>query len=201
MWNAPQSRPGPGSVLAEGDKVHITKILRSDVRVDIVTRYHTENRLAKTCFRGMDIKKAGNFSQWDSVEKVLEDATVLDELLDDLNEVCRDRNIGTISLNIQHPRIVGWESTDVPEKYNLDDLEHFKLNRKARALRVKTNRTDLKAPQTNLLTLIYELKLEDGNFVVIIHSLYPGIDVGELVGNVTKRENRIFFDWNHPGEE
>lgn len=181
--------------------MHITKILRSDVWVDIVTRYHTKERLASTCFRGVDVKKAGNFSRWNCIEKVLEDANVLEELLNDLNEACRDRNIGTSSLNIECPEFVGWESTDMAEKYNLGDLEVFKLNRKGRALRVKTDRTDLKAPRTKLLTVIYELKSEDGNFVVIIHSLYPGLDVGDLVGNVTERENRVFFDWGHPGEE
>jgi hypothetical protein len=30
--------------------------------------------------------------------------------------------------------------------------------------------------------------------------MYPGPDIGELVGDVSARENVVFFDWNHPGE-
>ncbi|MDQ5969063.1 MAG: hypothetical protein QG579_220 [Patescibacteria group bacterium] len=201
MWNDPQSRPGTRATLAERKIMFIRKLLRSDILVDIVTRYHTKERLASTCFRGADVRKAGNFSRWDCIEKVLEDASVLEELLDDLNEACLDRNLGTSSLNIECPEIVGWESTDNIDRYTPDDLEHFNLNRKGHGLRLKLDRTDIRAPKTHMLTLVYELKSEDGNFVALIHSIYPGVDVGDLVGNVTKREGRIFFDWGHPGEE
>lgn len=182
-------------------EVYITKMLKSGVWVTIVTRYHTEKRLTSTCFRGTDIKKAGNFCLWTRIQQVLEDESVLKELLDDLDEACRDQNFGTSSLNIEHPRVVGWESTDDIDEYVSGELEHFNLNRKGHGLRLKLDRTYTKAPKTNMLTLVYELKSEDGNFVVLIHSIYPGLDVGNLVGNVTKREGRIFFDWEHPGEE
>jgi len=36
---------------------------------------------------------------------------------------------------------------------------------------------------------------------VVIKSIYPGNDIGDLEGNITKREGVVFFDSNHPGEE
>lgn len=65
---------------------------------------------------------------------------------------------------------------------------------------VKTSCTDILAPQTYDLTIIYQFMFFDKKPKVFIHSMYPGYDIGELIGDITKRENRIFFDWNHPGE-
>ena len=95
---------------------------------------------------------------------------------------------------------VGWESTSALSDYKEDDLERFTINRRSKGLRVKMCRTDLLAPKTCELTIVYELKIEDDKLVAIIHSIYPGQDIGELRGNVTVREKRVFFDWNHPGQ-
>jgi hypothetical protein len=34
----------------------------------------------------------------------------------------------------------------------------------------------------------------------MLYTVYPGRDVGELVGNVSEREKVLFLDWDAPGE-
>jgi hypothetical protein len=47
---------------------------------------------------------------------------------------------------------------------------------------------------------VYELKREDGDLVAIIHSIYPGKDIGPLSGDLTASQNIVMFDWKHPGK-
>jgi hypothetical protein len=60
-----------------------------------------------------------------------------------------------------------------------------------------------KAPLTNKLTVVFEFQLatEDRPHLMIVHSLYPGEDIGELSGDITENEGRVFFDWDHPGAD
>ena len=51
----------------------------------------------------------------------------------------------------------------------------------------------------NEVTLVLEFKSEYDSPVAVIHSLYPGHDVGDLEGDMTVREDRVWFNWNHPG--
>jgi hypothetical protein len=183
-----------------GGKMNLVKNLRSGVEVLIIVRRPTEERLRAKCFRGKHLALAGNFYLWDSAESLFRDRTVIDQLLEELHDLWTKRDLGTHSQSITHELVVGWESTDPLENYAPDDLELFNPNRRSQGLRVKLHRTDLFAPKTQELTLVYELKSEDSNPVVIIHSIYPGIDIGELDGNVTQREERVFLDWTHQGE-
>ena len=94
---------------------------------------------------------------------------------------------------------VGWPGTDELTKYKPEDLEEFSPNRHSKALRVKKDRLDLLVPLTNFVTLVYELRPERYQTAIIVHSMYPGKDIGELHGNITEREKVVFFDWDHPG--
>lgn len=174
--------------------------LECGAEASIIVRNHTEERLRTKCFRGTFKALAGNFSRWDSSEKLFRDQEVVGHFLAELDEVWSGRQFGTHSLNIAHKAFIGWESTDELERYRSEDLESFSPNRKSSGLRVKTSRTSLFAPRTKNLTLVYELKSESGVAVAVVHSIYPGVDIGELDGNVTAREKRVFFDWEHPGQ-
>ncbi len=166
----------------------------------------TEERLLPKCFRGNEVKKAGNFSIYSSIEGVLEDPVVWEQFLAAVSKSWNDGYFDNFSLTVKHRQYVGWESTARKKQYDLDVLEYFRINRRASGLRVKGDRTDLRAPKTKKLTIILQCvrdKSPDrfGNPAAIIHSLYPGKDIGELKGNVTELEQRVFFDWEHPGEE
>lgn len=177
----------------------IRKNLPSGVWAAIIVPRVSETRLQTTCFRGKTLQRAGNFSQWNSSAKLFRDYLVEDNFLAALDEAWSERIFGTNSINIAHKMSVGWESTAPLEDYAPEDLEEFKLNRRSWGLRVKPSRVDLLAPQTHVLTIVYELKSEDGKPITIVHSIYPGFDVGDLYGDVTDREKRVFFDWSHPG--
>jgi hypothetical protein len=132
-----------------------------------------------------------------------DDAFVRARLLNDALEAADE--LGALAsiqrrLSFTYPGVVGWDSTAPRAHFRSTDLEPFSPNRWSAAMRVRPDRMRLLAPRTSLVTVAYELRctMEDG-FIVQIWTVYPGVDIGALQGNVTIRENRVFFDWNHPG--
>ncbi len=172
-----------------------------DLNAVIVIRNFAWRRLASTCFRGIKKKRAGNFCLWYNPHKMFSDCPYLaSEIVDDAREAW-SKESKTSSMPVECREIIGWSSTDNLSKYQQNGcLESFSLGNNARGLRIKKNRRDILAPKTSVITLIYELKREQNQFVIVIHSMYPGPDIGELVGDVSEREKVVFFDWNHPGE-
>jgi hypothetical protein len=167
--------------------------------VVMIVRQITEERLVKTCFRGIDVKLAGNFLRWNSSFELLSDAHVKYMFIRDIDEAFRN-NSWNNSVCIEYGLPVGWSGTDDVSKYSQSDLEDFEPNRRSRASRVRLDRRDLLAPKTDLLTIVYELKREETGYIVaVVHSIYPGKDIGELRGDITQSEQVVFFDWNHPG--
>lgn len=181
--------------------MYIGKTLKSGVNAAVIVRRTTEKRLLTKCFRGTTLPLAGNFLRWGSAEELFRDREVMEHFLAELDELWSKRDFGTSSVSIVHSMPVGWESTSALQNYADGDLEEFDLNRRSCGLRVKPSRTDLLAPQTNELTIVFEFKSEDDKAVAIVHSIYLGSDVGELDGDVTDREKRVFFDWSHPGAD
>ena len=167
----------------------------------IIARSQTLERLSRTCFRGTNRKLAGNFSLWRNLEEMFMEPFIREQLLSDiLASADASTKNRTFSITIYCSEEVGWSSTDTLSRYHNIVLEPFEPNRNSRALRVKANRTDHLAPRTQEVTIVYELRFEEENgWVAVIHSVYPGHDIGNLRGDITARENRIFFDWNHPG--
>lgn len=173
---------------------------KSGKTVAIVVRTITKERLSKTCFRGGNLPCAGNFMHFTCADDVFDDKFILSQLLAEVEVMLKEEDFGQHSLEIDYPEPVGWDSTDEKRKYRIKDLEEFAPNNKSTALRIKPSLVNLYAPQTKRLTIVYEFKLEDGKPAVVVHSIYPGKDIGQLRGNVTQRENRIFFHWDHPGQ-
>lgn len=179
--------------------MYIHNTLNSGVRAAIIVRRTTEERLWSKCFRGTALPLAGNFQRWCSADQLFRDREVMEHFLTELDELWSKQEFGTSSVSIVHSMPVGWESTDELQSYTKDDLEEFHLNRKSWGLRVKPSRTDLLAPKTHEFTLVFEFKSEGDEAVAVVHSIYPGKDIGELDRDVTDREKRVFFDWEHPG--
>lgn len=178
----------------------IGKVLDKGGDVAIIVRSQTEERLRTTCFRDTTQPLAGKFFRWSSVEELFHDHEVMEHFLAELSELWSQQEFGTSSVSIVHSMPVGWESTAPRSNYAYEDLEEFQLNRRSSALRVDCSRTDLLAPKTSELTIVFEFKRERDESVAVVHSIYPGVDIGELNGDVSEREWRVFFDWNHPGQ-
>lgn len=181
--------------------MYLSRKMLDGTMVGIIVRAQTEERLRKTCFRGVMVRKAGNFCCWNRSEQLFfMGGTILKEFLAEMATLWKEQSFGTHSVEICCDHFVGWSSTAPLAGYVLEVLEPFKLNRRSHGLRVKASCTHLFAPQTKLLTIVFEFKSEDGRPVAVVHSIYPGSDVGELEGDVSAREDCVFFDWEHPGD-
>ncbi len=165
----------------------------------LVCEVKTEERLQTTCFRGHGLKLAGNFKLWKSVEDMFL-GTFCNMFVDDIWTQWNEKDFGVCSVTFQMAIEVGWESTLRRHKCLKDELEVFAPNKSSTALRIRKDLKDRLAPLTRDVTVIYELCDQRGEPKVTIRSLYPGTDIGELDGDITEREGRVFFDWNHPGE-
>lgn len=167
----------------------------------------TENRLRTTCFRQGSQPRSGKFSKWRFLTDLFDDLEVDDELRDRLPQLI-DQLIDSgedqikVRMTIQLEDKIGWSSTDDLSNYDSEELETFNPNKTSEALRIKTDRIDIKAPRTSELTLVFTLKRDaedEADWVAIIHTIYPGSDIGPLEDNVSSRANVAFFAWDHPG--
>ncbi len=180
----------------------MTAMLRRTGRmVNIIAPRETLDRLNGTCFRGKTSRWAGNFSRWNSLGVMLRDPQILDGLLENIEDSLPDKK-GTFSFTITYPLPVGWESTaprkDFPEEF----LERFRPGKgkvERTALRVKPELKGIRAPKTHDITFIFNLMEEESRLLVFLRSVYPGHDIGELVGDITEREGRVFYDFKQPG--
>jgi len=171
------------------------------VPIVVLMRDPTEFKLSTKCFRGRECHCAGNFSQWESAQEMFRDEGLLELLIHDaLRSLTSSVSRRRVSLDLG--RNIGWSGTDAVSNYNSEDLEVYRPNWKCTALRVRFGAIHLKAPLTSLVTVIYQIKYEEdrGQFAVVIHSTYPGMDIGEMSGNVTEDRGIVFFGLKHPGE-
>ncbi len=167
-------------------------------KVLIIVRSITERRLSNTCFRGIGRPLAGNFSRWGNATQLFGDKLITSMLVEDAERaICDGSYSWSISYDIK--RVVGWSSTDDLVRYRPEDLTRFSLNSRATGLKVGP---DFMAPKTSFVTLSCEVKIDDvpPQVVVIVHSIYPGRDIGGLVGDVSNREGIAFFDWDAIGK-
>jgi len=185
--------------------MHTDETTKKGHAVRLLLTNKAKGRLKGRCFRrdsqGDASRLAGNFFYWNSMADYFSDDLVIAGLLDEVDYLIENAERGEFSTTFTHDRCVGYESTSPLNLYTLDKLKRFKPNKRSTALKVKTSLTDIKAPSTNLVTVVYDFipkGKEDAEF--IINSMYPGVDIGDLCGNITNREERVFFDWNHPVE-
>lgn len=160
-------------------------------------------RLSRTCFRGREVRCAGNFSAFATSVDLFHHRGVTQQLLASVQEdVSEDDEMeGKSSVTISTDRPVGWASTNPRILYPPNALEMYRpRNRNFHGLRVRTTRADLLAPRVSCLTVVYTWQFNptDG-WLIFVGSIYPGEDIGELEGDITAREGVVFFDWDHPG--
>ncbi len=167
----------------------------------------TEQRLSGTCFRRLSDPRAGNFMKLASVKDLVENELIQEALLKSLIDASEDElgipdagHSRTIRLCVDLGCPVGWTATDNVTRYGDDILEPFNPNLRSVALRIRPSQTLFKAPKTSLVTVVYELRNKNGKLIVVIHTAYPGPDIGPLEGDITANMGVVFFDFNHAGE-
>lgn len=172
---------------------------------------HQERRLRNNCFRGQNLRKAGNFRQWGNAEQMFDDERFRTRLFEAIARATRGvdlRSPSTLSLTVDYGDDVGWASTLPHDRIAASSCEKFSPNKRTVALRVRRDEPFL-APATSLVTLVIEFGKGRGGLTAKIHTIYPGPYVGQLRAtepgesepvDITARENVVFFDWNHEGE-
>lgn len=183
--------------------MHIeTKVIVNGAIIAIIVRENAKTRLATKCFRGRLIEKAGNFRHWENAEEVFGHDSIRAKFTEQVSAHVLGGNVNPAVLSIDCSDPIGWESTIPITSVELGGMEEFSINTHAKGLRVLPGK--LPSPKTNILTVICEARHETVNnksqCTVVIHSMYPGVYIGKLDGDVSTREGRAFFDWEHPGE-
>ena len=179
---------------------------RSGYRLDLHLDPEDERKTNAINFRGQEQRLAGNFSRWVNVRHLFLDRGVIDNFLEGLDEIWSESKEGeelsTNSFNLEYESMVGWECTDEYDIYEPEELESFEPNEDSTAMMVKFDRHTLLAPRTKLITIVFEFIADRPKSVakVFVHRVYPGRDIGELFGDITLRERRVFFNLDHPGE-
>ena len=166
----------------------------------------TAARLAGTCFRGTEVRVAGNFCRWTRFAQVFAALRAdieagITECLDAMLEAEPERKSFDDGLEIEDHDTVGWSGTDERTRYDDEELEGFQPSDQSTGLRLREHVGRL-APHTRHVTFVLSFVQVDqwGTWVVHVMSVYPGPDVGKLRGDVTLRTGRIFLGWSLPGE-
>ncbi len=172
--------------------------------VHIIFPVKVVERLMKISFRGQSTRRAWN-TTWRSPEIWLQDPQTCLQMDAEILMIVTNLRIPEekkvmLRMRLEYERPIGWSSTDDLSRYDLADYEEFAPDKHSVVLRIKSSRGKLKAPRTDVMTVIYELEFKPGTgWVATIQDAYPGNDVGEPKGNVSERENRVFFNPKHAG--
>lgn len=174
---------------------------------------HTKSRLSRERFRGRDLRKAGNFCRWETVDDLFDDKEFLEKLAGECQDAIEGIDLGrrrpTRYVTVPYPDPVGWSCTDDIAKYreNRGDLEPFRINPWSVGTRVKPSCRYLPAPKTSLVTLAIEFEKARDGIRATVFTLYPGPSIGRLrpdartdEPDISKRERVVFFDPSHDGE-
>lgn len=170
------------------------------VRIAILMPTTTKDRLKSTCFRGKEKQVAGNFCAWGSFAEMLTDNAFVQPCLDVLDDLYEGQRFGrSYSFSIDYPLPVGWSSTiRLTPDLAARGLVRRYLNTRSTAF-FPTDPT-IRASLTHTVTVKCELKLESPMCgVAVVHSIYPGLDMGSLIGDMTEQTGFVWLDWATPG--
>lgn len=171
-----------------------------DVPVAVIVRPEIEERLFKHHFRGRGKRLAGNFCAFEKCFDLFRrNPPWIASFVSDARQAL-DEDYEEAGYSFDWGSTVGWAGAAQIERFSNDQIERFRPNRHSYAMRVRKNRTDILAPLTSIVTIVYEIQVERHQVTLLIRSIYPGKDIGEITGNITNRERIVFFDWDHPGE-
>ncbi len=195
--------------------IYWNKELRREITV-IVGR-ETELRLHGTCFRGKDVARAGNFARWENSRDLFDDDRFRDLLFGTIARKMSEPDFcpSGFAATLAYQKTVGWSST-MPRRVEgtgPNVCEPYRPNKHTTTMRVRTDRTDILAPKTMLVSLSMSQKRgrdPDGERILLVHTIYPGTWIGPLhqqpgepitngVVDLTAARDIVFFDWNHPG--
>ena len=160
--------------------------------------HHQRSRLDTQHFRGVDQKYAGNFAAWNTFLEFLNDPETQKLLGEEVSIICEDEGgSGDYRINLKYSRNVGWESTlEVGDLKAGDDAHAHQRMIGKNACAKFFEQGYIDAPATKWVTLSVTLN----NGKIFVQTIYPGVDIGRLNGDLTTKKGLYFFDFNNPGE-
>lgn len=169
----------------------------------MMSRHHGA-RLTTTCFRSRTIRRAGNFFVWSSFRDFLNDTVVRTLLAEQFERVASDWEPGRqYRIELSFSSDIGWDSVMCMEDLRKGDLEGSTiqpLNSHAQALFLPLNR--IEAPKTDTVTMVVQAReTSDFKRLLFVHTIYPGLDCGRLVGDMTEKHGFVWLHWENEGEE
>ncbi len=175
--------------------------------INVVVPALVEERMLGKAFRSSIEECAGEFFLAGNPESLLQHRSIASKFVMAIHTATNpDRELQDVAISLNADRNIGWESTDEKERYADEMLELWPIGRNATALRVQPTFRYLKSPRTNVLTVaatVYAPRTLHNTHRwlrrVVIRTMYPGIPVGRLKGDMTEKTGRVWFDWSHPG--
>lgn len=183
--------------------MRLVRCLPNKKLVTLFCHNGVEDRLFTRHFQVVQRPMAAHFRRWRSVREMIKtDDQIYRELMHDIAESHQESGDGVYSTTFTHHDPVGWETSAPLAAFRLDELEPFRVNDRATALRVKRSVRDRPAPLTNLVTIAYEVMPDRDapeQLFVFIQDVHPGVDLGAREGDMTAREKRVFYSQGHWG--
>jgi len=171
-------------------------------RVEIILPLRQAQRLVGTCFRGPRCRQAGNFFKWRDFSAFIHDPTTQGLLKPELERLVREAYIQSKHrIELGFDEYVGWDSVAHVDDLKSEDIALGKvqrLNRRATALFLPDGL--ILAPQTKFVTMVLSQE-HIGHWRFIIWTMYPGLDVGDLLGDMTELYGFVWLPWSNPGDE
>lgn len=169
--------------------------------------------LASRSFRGTDVRKAGNFSEWNDAGAFLDDPEFRRVMLQKIVDAAL-ANDGTFSVESEFEGDVGWTTVlNADDPWLIDrkpyDCAEEKLTNGVRADFV----TDLPAPRTDLVTVIGQGRMSDERTLrIVLYNVRPGIATppfprphrrgGRMIGGRIPDElGLVFWHFEDAGQE
>jgi hypothetical protein len=149
-------------------------------------------------FRGKHVAKAGNFSRWNDVNDFFGHPEVGGAFKRIIGEfIDADSVKRVLRFTIIFSEVVGWSRTIAQDRLPAPDTELREINSDAEGFFV-TDKT-IGAPMTNSVNVVCKMSRDGNLWKAVVCMVSPGPTPGELKGNVSIREEILFFDLDHPG--
>lgn len=170
---------------------------RRQTPVRLVMPARNNRQLLDTRFLGRRNCFASCIFRWHSPLQLLSDpllqAKLLGDIVDSTDEFS-ELGLNCWSVSMDHTEPIGWESSDLADNYQERDSYYYPLNQQAIIRRLHSDLPDVIAPLTTRVTIVYSLRWDDEQgWITFVHDLQPGVDLGNPVGDLTKRERRVLY--------
>ncbi len=166
------------------------------------------NLLLKRHFSDPGAARAGSFRDWGSIHRAF--YALHTELEPHVIETAQEVALGSTgaegdepdSVELTFGRPIGWSCTRLLNAFSGERFDIVKLSARRTGWMIPEHRTDLLAPLTNQVTVIYRVCRDrhGPGWCCFLLNLRPGEDLDADDGDMTEQTGVVFYPFGHPGE-